>query len=198
MSLNLNRADDKKEITEENSAMARDLRWAVEEALNKFEKEIADYAEWTIDDLTDLRQRVADLEEEVESKDEQIESLEAELARSSGECRMSQERETYIQQTCGDKDLSPPQGPGWEVKGYFGGDADCWPNILWVREPVPDAWQDAETNAGDDPEIVSSFCSAGFEPMGPWRQYAGPRDGFGGYTHWRRPLRKIQSEGGAE
>jgi cell division septum initiation protein DivIVA len=82
MSLKPNRTDDKKDITAENDTMARDLRWCIEEALDKFEKEIADYAEWTIDDLTDLRQRVADLEEEAESKDERIENLEAELAEA--------------------------------------------------------------------------------------------------------------------
>ena len=111
---------------------------------------------------------------------------------------MSHERETYIQQTTGDKDLEPPQGPGWEVKGYSGGDADCWPTILWTREPVPDAWQDATTNSGTQP-VVSP--DDGFEPMGPWKQYAGSRYNDGSehgpgidwpQTHWRRPLRRVR------
>jgi hypothetical protein len=134
---------------------------------------------------------------------------------------MSQERETKTQDLL-DPDEKPPQGDGWTCGSpvYYHDETGPCLTVVWVREPVPDAWQDFENVSGVFAEehspghiFVDAKSPEGFKPLGPWKQYAatgvgdvdgdldGYQDGSSGgkfrttcsrYTHWRRPLRKIK------
>ena len=119
---------------------------------------------------------------------------------------MSQQREMIV--TTHD---NVPQGEGWKLEHVRGDYQDAELVFIWVREPVPDAWDYEWMPGMGQPESEPIF---GYEPVGPWVPFAASgategngdqyQDGSGSTSmsaehrvHWRRPLRKIQSEGGA-
>jgi hypothetical protein len=106
---------------------------------------------------------------------------------------MSQEREMIVT-----RELDVPQGGGWKLTHVRGNDESSPLMFVWVREPVPDAWQDYATDSG---LLMTEDAPDGYEAMGPWKQYGAStlmRQSQHGeqcgdpVTHWRRPLRKVE------
>jgi hypothetical protein len=110
---------------------------------------------------------------------------------------MSQEREMIVT-----RELDVPQGGGWKLTHVRGNDESSPLIFVWVREPVPDAWQDYATGSG---VLMTEYAPDGYEAMGPWVPFAGSMYTEHDYrgddlvpcqdypqTHWRRPLRKIE------
>jgi hypothetical protein len=100
---------------------------------------------------------------------------------------MSQEREMIVT-----RELDVPQGGGWKLTHVRGNDESNPLIFVWVREPVPDAWQDHRTEVCDFIQTTVTLCPSGYEPTGPWEQYAASSDTSDEFTHWRRPLREIE------
>jgi hypothetical protein len=103
---------------------------------------------------------------------------------------MSQQHDYHIQVLS--EGMTAPCGSGWKFAAYQGDDEHNCAAIIWVREPVPDAWQDHRTEVCDFIQATVTLCPSGYEPTGPWEQYAASSDTSYEFTHWRRPLRKIE------